>query len=801
MQLLHTIFLIALLLASIVVQAAKRDATAAPTVQLDTLKDFLGINVLSISIEKVVDIPDAEFSFGISVTGDNILYSALRGNRYSKSQIESNEYYKLSGGTPQTDLYRSSATGGQGVAFAPIVNTSNNEGAASLSPNGKELLFTRSQIKDNKMRYYIGYALLTDSVWVENPTNGFTSNMANFAYPCWNSTGERAYFCSDREGGAGGMDIYYAEKRKFGWSAPRALAKGINTPGNELYPQIFSDTVIVFSTDGRSQYGGFDLVYAGIGSEYPVIRNLKQPFNTGDDEIQLIITQDSLGTDSLLTGYLISNRDADRDELYRFSMQLGTRTEMAVPDSIITVEADFLLDERLSDYASEIIAELQQGLRDIYGSELTATIGTVSDGTDGLEKGKRLSKLSATVEQSYEEEVLFLMANALENILKRQQALEALEKRDMNQDRQETARVNIFSPGALSKDIAKLMIAYADQLIREQGIPAAATVEKSPNGRDQIVVFEASSSAREKEQVADALKSVLGEIESNPNHYVKYGNGSVMASQLSTDYLFSGKSRVDIKRGSERPAAAHNISFIIDDSVDVFIEVLDADDVYAGRKLKPTKRVKLKLPSMDFAVDVAIADASRVAVFKTTASGYGSITLYDKNYTSSAVSGYNNSVMYTIQMAELRTPAKDDRFKDLVVNEYKCSDGIYRYTTGIARGSAGADKMLEQVRSAGFAEASIIEVNMIEKRLEKIYAIVIASGVEQIPAFRFPAGWKVSEYKGKSDELYRYTTGEFDKMEPALAELNRIKKLGYKGAYIENIRRFNFVEMLYGAGK
>lgn len=768
---------------------------------LDSLTQFLGMDVLSFTIEEVTSVTGAEFSFGVSVHGDSLLYSALRGNLYSKNQIESNEYFKIAGGTPQTDLYTVSRSGGAGVPFVPKVNTPGNEGAASLSPSGKELLYTRTELKDKKMRYYIGYALRTDSGWVENPANGFSSNMANFAYPCWDRTGERVYFCSDREGGAGGMDIYFAEKRKFGWSAPRLLPKGINTPGNELYPHVFSDTVLVFSTDGRSQYGGFDLVYAGIGSEYPVIQSLKQPANTADDDIQLFIIQDSVGKDSLLTGYVVSNRNADRDKLFSFAMQLGSRKAPPQSDSIITVEADFMLDERLSDYASQVLAELQQGLRDIYGSELSINIGTVSDGTDGLEKGKRLTKLSATVESSFEEEVQFLMANAVENILKKQQALESLEVAGLEDDKQETAHIEITSAGAMSKDVAKLMSTYANQLIRDRGIPAASSTKMHPNGRDQIVVFEASASSREKEQVADALRAMFGEIESNPTYYLTYKNGSAAASQLPTDYIFSGSMGVNFGRGSDRPKADRQLTVVMDDSVDVFIEVYDAADVYAGRKLKPSNRVKLKLPSMDFAVDVAIADASKIADFKTGQSGYNSITLYDKSYKDAPSADFNSSTMYTIQVAALQAPASADKFKDLVVNEYKCSDGVYRYTTGIARGSAGADRLLQQVRTAGFADAAIIEVNMMEKRLEKMYAVVVSSGPAQVPAYRFPAGWKVYEYKGKTDDLYRYTVGEFDKIESALEELNRIKKLGYKGAYLENIRRFNFIQTLYGAGK
>lgn len=783
---------------SMAVTPAPADTSQQP---LDSLTQFLGMDVLNFTLEEVKTVTGAEFSFGVAVHGDSLLYSALRGNLYSKNQVESNEYYKIAGGKPQTDLYTVSRSGGQGAALVPKINTANNEGAASLSPSGKELLYTRTELKDKKTRYYIGYALLTDSGWVENPSNGFSSNMANFAYPCWDRTGERVYFCSDREGGAGGMDIYFAEKRKFGWSAPRLLPKGINTPGNELYPHVFSDTVLVFSTDGRSQYGGFDLVYAGVGSEYPVIQSMKQPANSETDDIQMYIIQDSVGKDSLLTGYLVSNRKADRDKLYSFTIQLGTHKKTQQADSIVTVEADFMLDERLSDYASQVLAELQQGLRDIYGSEMSINIGAVSDGTDGLEKGKRLTKLSATVESSFEEEVQFLMANAVENIMKKQQALESLEVEGLDDNKQETAHIEITSAGAMSKDVAKLMGTYASQLIRDRGIPAATTTKTQPNGRDQIIVFEASASPREKEQVADALRAMFGEIESNPTYYVTYKNGSSMASQLPTDYIFSGKMGVNIGRGTDRPKVAQQITVMMDDSVDVFIEVYDAEDVYAGRKLKPSNRVKLKLPSMDFAVDVAIADASKVADFKTGKSGYNSITLYDKSYKNEASTDFNSSTMYTIQVASLQAPAAADKFKDLVVNEYKCTDGVFRYTTGIARGSAGADRLLKQVRSAGFADATIIEVNMMEKRLEKVYAVVVSAGPVQVPAYRFPAGWKVNEYKGKTDELYRYTVGEFDKIESALEELNRIKKLGYKGAYLENIRRFNFVQTLYGAGK
>jgi len=772
------------------------------TVALDSLKTFLGIDVLSVSVEKSSGFPSAEFSFGIEYRDGTIYYSSQIGESYTRPQIESNEYYKFKNAKSQFDLYRSPKEGGAGEPFPPTVNLADNEGALSISPSGEEVLFTRAEIVGKKMRYYISYAKETDSGWVENRVNGFSSNVANYAYPCWDKSGNRAYFCSDRQGGAGGMDIYYADKRSFGWSAPKALPKGINSAGNEIYPQIIFDTVLVFSTDGRSEFGGLDLVYAGIGSSYPTIQNLKQPLNSTDDDVQMIFEQDSIPQDSVLTGFIVSNRKAEKDELYTFRMQLGTRKEIVEPDSVLTVEADFLLDDRLADYASEILSELQEGLRDIYGSNLATDIGPVSDGSDGLEQGKRLVRLAATVEESYEQEVQFLMANAIENLLKKQDMLEALENEELATlaDNSVTSVIQINASGSLGRDISKLFEAYSDQLIRDFGIPATVKTQKQANG-DYSIVLESTANDRDKEAVADAIRNILGEIEANHSYAVKYGNGASSASQLASGYIFSGKMAVTIGRANEEIADVQVVMMDVDDSVDVYIEVLDAEDAHAGRRLQPTQRIKLKLPSMNFAVDAVIADAGNVADYKTDAAGHGSMTLYGKSYDSNNSGAYTSSTMYTIQVASLREPADADFFKGLIVNEYQCSDGYYRYTTGIARSNPGSQKLLSQVKKAGFEGAFVIEVNMIEKRLEKVYSIVIASGNDRIPAYKFPAGWKVAEYKGKTDNIYRYTIGEFDKIETALAELNRVKKLGYRGAFVDNIRRFNYVQLLHGAGK
>ena len=53
------------------------------------------------------------------------------------------------------------------------------------------------------------------------------------------------YFASNRPGGFGGNDIYVSRRHNkrddFGWSVPRNLSAGVNTPANEAGPFIIED--------------------------------------------------------------------------------------------------------------------------------------------------------------------------------------------------------------------------------------------------------------------------------------------------------------------------------------------------------------------------------------------------------------------------------------------------------------------------------------------------------------------------------------------------------------------------------
>ena len=76
-------------------------------------------------------------------------------------------------------------------------------------------------------------------------------------------------FTSDRPGGMGGFDLYYSVMSNGKWSTARNFGPDINTEYNEYRPlsgygSRFTNKFILFSSDRPGGKGGYDLYFAGI---------------------------------------------------------------------------------------------------------------------------------------------------------------------------------------------------------------------------------------------------------------------------------------------------------------------------------------------------------------------------------------------------------------------------------------------------------------------------------------------------------------------------------------------------------
>lgn len=78
--------------------------------------------------------------------------------------------------------------------------------------------------------------------------------------PTISPDGNRMMLVSDREGGAGGLDIWMLERRVDGtWSAMQYAGEALNSPGDEISPVLVSNDTLLFASNGMGGPGGFDV--------------------------------------------------------------------------------------------------------------------------------------------------------------------------------------------------------------------------------------------------------------------------------------------------------------------------------------------------------------------------------------------------------------------------------------------------------------------------------------------------------------------------------------------------------------
>ena len=200
------------------------------------------------------------------------------------------------------------------------INTEENEGTISLSPDGQYVFFTGCNRMDGAGSCDIYFSALDGNVWKAPKNLGPPINSRSWeSQPCLSFDGKTIYFTSDRPGGFGGMDIWFSQYSKGKWSVPQNMGPEINTKGNEQCPFIAKDDqTLYFNTDGRVGMGGVDLfmVRKQPDGRWGKAENLGYPINTYEDEICLVIGADGK------TAYYVSKRPGGAGglDLYEFEL-------------------------------------------------------------------------------------------------------------------------------------------------------------------------------------------------------------------------------------------------------------------------------------------------------------------------------------------------------------------------------------------------------------------------------------------------------------------------------------------------
>ncbi|HEX6427240.1 MAG TPA: carboxypeptidase regulatory-like domain-containing protein, partial [Niastella sp.] len=171
----------------------------------------------------------------------------------------------------------------------PATGTFNNQGAASISANGNRIYFTQWQKVNGRTVSGIYVITKSDGSWsAPQLLSTVNTNGASTKQPFCTADGKYLYFASDRPGGSGGFDIWYAPLLDDGSTGePVNAGTVINTDQDEQAPfyQTSSKT-LVFSTNGQPGMGAFDLFTAkGSGTTWSQPGNMGHPVNSSRDDI------------------------------------------------------------------------------------------------------------------------------------------------------------------------------------------------------------------------------------------------------------------------------------------------------------------------------------------------------------------------------------------------------------------------------------------------------------------------------------------------------------------------------------
>jgi Tol biopolymer transport system component len=145
-----------------------------------------------------------------------------------------------------------------------VVSTANNEVRITFSPDGKRMLWGTAGWSGGTGGWDIYESLQTANGW-STPRAATFNSTANDFDPSFAPDGSGVYFFSNRDGGFGKDDLYFArfDAAHDRYSDATNLGPQINTAGDEWAPVVSPDgTRLMFASDGRGGKGKHDLFVA-----------------------------------------------------------------------------------------------------------------------------------------------------------------------------------------------------------------------------------------------------------------------------------------------------------------------------------------------------------------------------------------------------------------------------------------------------------------------------------------------------------------------------------------------------------
>ncbi len=239
--------------------------------------------------------------FGHSIYDSQFIFSSLRADSISENEEVYEKNYT-------TQIYASTLKDGnyeKATKIKALLVPEFNTGNGTFSLDGNRFYFSKCSDEGTNYRCKIMVSRYQNGKWsavdelgeiINDPTSNTT-----MPHICEFEGKETIFFCSDREGTEGGMDIRYATITNGNQFGKVKSIKSLNSIENELSPWYDATKKrLYFSSSWFDGFGGTDVFYSSYNGQFSEPTNAGSPINSSANDLYYFAQND--------TSYVTSNR-------------------------------------------------------------------------------------------------------------------------------------------------------------------------------------------------------------------------------------------------------------------------------------------------------------------------------------------------------------------------------------------------------------------------------------------------------------------------------------------------------------
>lgn len=300
--------------------------------------DFL--KGVEIKIDKT-ELNTANSDFGPAIVNDELWFSAFTAEELEllKDGKKKNIYYNLF----QSKLDENGNVTGSSVMELEELSEGYHAGPVSYCAQTKELFVTLSNFDKPEVRNIVFQkANIRLKIIIVKEVNGewqlveelpFNNPTYSVGHPAISSTGDTLFFVSDNpELSTGKIDIFMSVRQDGKWGEVKNVGSKINTVGDEMFPFLFKNNILIFASNGRrAEKPDLDLYYSCLTEDGFSDPQSIDALNSDMDDFSLVIH------DNEEVGYFSSGRDGlaaeiKEDDIFRIEFIREYKLELAVLD-------------------------------------------------------------------------------------------------------------------------------------------------------------------------------------------------------------------------------------------------------------------------------------------------------------------------------------------------------------------------------------------------------------------------------------------------------------------------------------